>query len=561
MPRRTRRQRQKKQTRKQKGGLHLLRGQLVKIKPEHFEAFKKSLKVERETFPKYPAAEKEFLINPDDTYIVLFLGMSGNTKNTIMTFIARNPFEGEQTFDRPFVFERIYIPKEMVIPLPFNNRVELEPIPAGTLVDTFADLSTAQSLALQGKRFRVDKYSCDNFNMCFIIEEGIDSSSNNSSNYNDKIRIFRNQIVMPEDPIAFVPKSNTLRKEYAQFSRLPNIKLSEEYLAPFEALARRENDEMIRFRAFQQHKGNCWSDSFFAILFEASALKEYVLPVILKLVAFEQKTYGTTLLAADPTILPAMASFMRQQYNLGGIPDITLLFFMNGFQRYINKIVQYMELQKRSAAGASLAPTASLNTETAEEYQICFHPKTLLPPRPGSSMRATGGSFVRDLEKPTVVFLNAIAPNVFTLFAPIKLGEKQQIIGYKPLPAIPEAYYFAISSESTESGGAANAAKDHRNHVVSMYRKIGLPELPEGIWYFYDDNYGVYKIPLEESNKLNSVGLAKLGFSTEEQTWTVQLHRVAALSEEQSSFKMPFGRYRFNFYTRFIHAFIKKEEE
>ena len=322
---------------------------------------------------------------------------------------------------------------------------------------------------------------------------------------------------------------------------------------------RSNTDELVKFRVLQQHRGNCWSDAFFTILFETTAIKQIILPILYEMVDFEAKTYGTTISAADPSLIPSVAAHIKTTFHLESIPDLVMIFFMNGFQRYINKLIQYRKLNANRIAavsGASLAPTASLNVETSEYYQTCFHPAKLV----NASHSGLGGLFERDLLSPLRILFQSLAPNQISIEPMFKRDPSKPGIGVKKLKSIPEAYYIHINSKpknlaAIPSNKKVSTMELHRAHVVALFRKLEVPELPEGVWYFYDDNFGVYKLSLEESMKLNAVQVRKVLYSAADLKWTIEFGG-GGVHATITPIVIPFGKYPYDYTdTPQIYAF------
>ena len=470
---------------------------------------------------------------------------------------------------RHVYLERIFVPKEIIIPLPFNNRLELSSIPFGTPVDTFTDLSTAQAMVLQdAKHYKITDDSSDTL-LYHIIEEDADVppnfkfSNTKLGDYNTTITIVRNQIVMPDDPIAFVPARSVVQEAYSRFARAPKVEGLAEKANSIKGFMRSNTDELVRFRALRQHYGNCWSDSVFTILLEATGISQYILPIVFEMVDFEAKIYGTTISAADPSLIPSVATHIKTVFHLEPIPDLVMIFFMNGFQRYINKLIQYRKVNaNRTAAvsGASLAPTSSLNVATSEYYQTCFHPRKLI----NASTSGLGGDFAYDLLSPLRVLFHSIAPERIRIEETIKRDPTIKGVGYKALKSIPEAYYIMI--KHVQKNAAPNSTKtgmeQHKNHAVALFRKLELPELPEGVWYFYDDNFGVYKLPLEDSLVLNALPVRSLEYSVAEKTWTLRAKKTTAKKNGETVLTFSFGAYPWDYtLTQQIYAFRLLSDE
>ena len=158
---------------------------------------------------------------------------------------------------------------------------------------------------------------------------------------------------------------------------------------------------------------------------------------------------------------------------------------------------------------------------------------------------------------PLTRLFRSLAPEQVLIDSTIKHDPAKPGVGYKTLPSIPEAYYCMIKGEDK---AAAAGSSPHKNHAVALFRKLGLSEIPEGIWYFYDDNSGIYKLPLEHTIVLNGTQLRELTYSSSEHMWSIRARQSATKKSSDQILRFSFGgKYPYDYTSTYqIYAFRLK---
>jgi hypothetical protein len=592
-------------SRRQRGGYFFLPGSLVKLKPERAD----------EIIGKIKAKCPTCILTPEDVLEVW--GYETKTRNCFLTYLIKtvryNPVRDEKG-------QTGYcIPIDAVVPVFENNRSDLSDLADNTPISGFFNLSTAQQQLIDPtKQYKIRS---DITGIAININTGYphsvtetygytvvlrDAPEDKFGSYTPRIYVLRNQIIVKGDDVNRVftnANKNKVLNIRRKLFTLPKIEyplrtlspgntayLPKYNISPYEALLKSEEDELVKFRVFQQHVGNCWSDAFFTILFEASAIRVYCIPFLISILNHQLILFETTIVSLQPQLFDKAFDYFSMRLNwrekvLGDTPakDIHIKkFLFNSFQRYINKIVQYKSLRNATAAGAGagLAPTTSLNIPTVEMYQRCYHPGMFH----GTTDTGIGGRIERDLLPFLPTFLEILREsNELLRRKNLRSIQVEDIYTHKPAnkpgfrvstvkyidPKRIEAYYFNIYAKNVSSRN-----EKHKGHVVALLRKrveYDPSSTDEELnakasyWYFYDNDYGIFKCTDEMNILLNEYQVKKTAYTPSKVigqpgTWTFELWKfmnIAEMRGQDAKLEISFGNYSYEYEGSFeVFAFV-----
>ena len=277
--------------------------------------------------------------------------------------------------------------------------------------------------------------------------------------------------------------------------------------------------------------------------------------------------FKTTLVSLEPQLFDSMFAVFNSRlkwrkmvlHNTPAKDEHIKKFLFNGFQRYINKIIQYKSLKNAAAAGAALAPTASLNIPAVEMYQHCFH----LGKVSNNSYSAVGGRFEYILPfLPTFLEIltqyneylrdkNLRHIQVYSIyeFRPSNVpGHKYVSLKYIPPDTI-EAYWFAVHLKKADrTTGHAVALIRKRVDYDPSATNVML-KTKQSSWYFYDDIYGIFECTPDMNTKLNEMQVDRISYSPSKSgqptgIWKVELWKYTnpvTKTGKDGLIEIPFG--------------------